>query len=548
MPNVKPNLHSYSRQELIDLRTIPRSIPLSHEIIDQIITNGITATNRFKNHRTKRGTKGVKRRRIPVIITSPNYELSRGPGSNTDNLIAIDCTKAPKPIQTVMGNRDHTRSYQQNRGIENQNLLTVKRISAFHRNRKLSFSLWNARSINNKIAALCSSIVENDTDIFAVTETWIGEHRQCAVSEFKASLSGYDVYQRPRANRKGGGVALIIRSDYKVKKMNSGLFKSFEHVDLTVKVNDVTTRIALIYRPPPSRTNGCKTADFLVEFASFLEVLVIAPGRLIILGDFNIHVDNATNGDALKFHDLLCSMNLVQLVRGSTHASGHTLDLVITRSIESPICTISDVTNDNSLPSDHSLIKFITDISRPHATKTTRVIRNIRSIRSDQLVEAIKKYKPVDSDDEYGISVDTLSVNFGKKLSDVMDMLAPAKKKVIVNKARAPWYTDELRLLRNNVRRLERAWLSSPLEINKQIFHGARTSYHDECERAKTQYHRSRIQSANTRKLFAVVDEITGDKKLTGAILPKHNDPQQMAQDFSDFFCGKDQETTRYIP
>lgn len=120
-----------------------------------------------------------------------------------------------------------------------------------------------------------------------------------------------------------------------------------------------------------------------------------------------------------------------------------------------------------------------------------------------------------------------------------MDMLAPAKKKVIVNKARAPWYTDELRLLRNNVRRLERAWLSSPLEINKQIFHGARTSYHDECERAKTQYHRSRIQSANTRKLFAVVDEITGDKKSTGAILPKHNDPQQMAQDFSDFFCGK---------
>lgn len=96
---------------------------------------------------------------------------------------------------------------------------------------------------------MCSSIVENDTDIFAVTETWIGEHRQCAVSEFKASLSGYNVYQRPRANRKGGGVALIIRSDYKVKKMNSGLFKSFEHVDLTVTVNDVTTRIVLTYRP-----------------------------------------------------------------------------------------------------------------------------------------------------------------------------------------------------------------------------------------------------------------------------------------------------------
>ncbi|PIK47192.1 putative RNA-directed DNA polymerase from mobile element jockey-like [Apostichopus japonicus] len=101
------------------------------------------------------------------------------------------------------------------------------------------------------------------------------------------------------------------------------------------------------------------------------------------------------------------------------------------------------------------LINFITDISRPYATKTTRVIRNIRSIRRDKLVEAIKNYEPVASDGEYGISVDQST------------------------------------------------------------------------------------SSANTRKLFAVVDEITGDKKSTGAILPKHNDPQQMAQDLSDFFYGK---------
>ena len=37
------------------------------------------------------------------------------------------------------------------------------------------------------------------------------------------------------------------------------------------------------------------------------------------------------NQDALKFNDLLDSMNLVQHVKGSTHRHGHTLDLIITR-------------------------------------------------------------------------------------------------------------------------------------------------------------------------------------------------------------------------
>jgi hypothetical protein len=54
---------------------------------------------------------------------------------------------------------------------------------------------------------------------------------------------------------------------------------------------------------------------------------------LIITGDFNIHVNSKTDGDSLKFVDL--SMGLQKLVEFSTHVSGNTLYLVITREVDS---------------------------------------------------------------------------------------------------------------------------------------------------------------------------------------------------------------------
>ena len=52
---------------------------------------------------------------------------------------------------------------------------------------------------------------------------------------------------------------------------------------------------------------------------------------LVLLGDFNIHVDVPTDMDAIQFRDLLDSTGLQQHVKRSTHIHGHTLDLLITR-------------------------------------------------------------------------------------------------------------------------------------------------------------------------------------------------------------------------
>jgi len=70
---------------------------------------------------------------------------------------------------------------------------------------------------------------------------------------------------------------------------------------------------------------------FLREFSDYLESLVLAKEQILIAGDFNIHVDDTRNVDALTFLDVLESFGLQQHVKQPTHVLGHTLDLIISR-------------------------------------------------------------------------------------------------------------------------------------------------------------------------------------------------------------------------
>ena len=81
---------------------------------------------------------------------------------------------------------------------------------------------------------------------------------------------------------------------------------------------------------------GLSTSLFLEEFSKLLESITADQRhkRLLIVGDFNIHVDNSNDTTARQFVDLLDSFNLVQHVCEKTHANGHTLDLVISNAMD----------------------------------------------------------------------------------------------------------------------------------------------------------------------------------------------------------------------
>jgi len=104
---------------------------------------------------------------------------------------------------------------------------------------------------------------------------------------------------------------------------------------------------------------------------------------LMILGDLNIHVDDATDSGASKLSDILASHSLHQHMKSLTHISGHTLDLFITRD-DLPVA-MSPI--DPPLLSDHSFI--VAECASPPPSSESaysRLVRNWHSLDIDVFV------------------------------------------------------------------------------------------------------------------------------------------------------------------
>ncbi len=86
--------------------------------------------------------------------------------------------------------------------------------------------------------------------------------------------------------------------------------------------------LATAYRPPGNHT------DFIKEFGDFISELVLAADKVLVVGDFNIHVDNEKDALGSAFLDILNSIGVRQHVSGPTHCQNHTLDLILSHGID----------------------------------------------------------------------------------------------------------------------------------------------------------------------------------------------------------------------
>ena len=133
----------------------------------------------------------------------------------------------------------------------------------------VSLGLINARSVNKRAAEIHHFLHLTSIDVLAITETWFTiDHGSDDLWAFFPD--GYSAVHVPRSGGKGGGVAILY-------------------------------------------------------------LLIDMPGKLLVVGDFNLHVDLADDGPARRFRDLVDSYGLCQHVKEATHVHGHTLDLVLSR-------------------------------------------------------------------------------------------------------------------------------------------------------------------------------------------------------------------------
>ncbi|XP_061133329.1 uncharacterized protein LOC133153215 [Syngnathus typhle] len=231
----------------------------------------------------------------------------------------------------------------------------------------LKFALLNTRSLNKK-GPILSEFITDNIDFFSITETWQKPLEYIHLN--RATPPGYTYMDKPRDGR-GGGIATIYRQHLKPTAVTITTPSSFEHQSFKLP-GPKPLVTAIIYRPPKPNP------AFLSDLSEFLTQLCAISPSVILLGDFNIHVDSTTCKTATEFLDILNSFNITQHVDFPTHKKGHTLDLICTTGL-----SISNLTSFNltDILSDHLALTLDIDIPTPLIKQQCSIsYRNMKSI------------------------------------------------------------------------------------------------------------------------------------------------------------------------
>jgi len=299
-----------------------------------------------------------------------------------NNLIYIKTEITPpclsgNPIQTLVTNRTEQYNGYYN-AICHHNLVNIAlNYDKMLKHQSLLAGYLNARSVKNKSTDISDFICDNKLDMCAISETWLRESD--AIVRGDITPAGYKLLHANRVGKRGGGVAILHKESLPCKKQKTQTFSTFELLEVFAKSPTRNIRLCCVYRPP----SGHAFSHFIDEFTVYLDQHATSTGNLLIVGDFNIHLNNKSDNKAITFSTLLNTMNLTQHVSAPTHDKGHTLDLIISRTVES---TVERVDHHPATFSDHTPITFLVNAEKPHNQPKTISFRNIKiktSIRSN---------------------------------------------------------------------------------------------------------------------------------------------------------------------
>lgn len=116
----------------------------------------------------------------------------------------------------------------------------------------------------------------------------------------------------------GGGTGLIFRDSLHVKMVDVGGKDSFEFSEWLVSCLGCSWRLLIVCHPPYFTEHNVTVSVFLREFSDYLKLFVLSKEQILIASDFNIHVDDTRNVDAVTFLDVLKSFGLHQHVKQPT--------------------------------------------------------------------------------------------------------------------------------------------------------------------------------------------------------------------------------------
>ena len=349
-----------------------------------------------------------------------------------------------------------------------------------------------------KTALIHDVIADHNLSLLALTETFVYEDSP-DVYKKDAAPEGYSIVHQHRQQKqgatstRGGGIALIHRSDIKVKilKVDPARFKSCEILLVRIPTVAKGVTIAILYRPPKGHI-----PDFVTELNDLICSDELGD-NFIICGDLNCPGPANTRGlinDDLRH--MIDEQNLTQHVHEATCRTGNILDHILT---PNDIRIVRDTAVHDVGLSDHSLVTCkISELTiKPVVQKVT--FRRWKRLDINEFKARIRSSpaytNPATTADSYADQLRTST-------TDILNHLLPEQSITKrIGKLSSRWLSEEAVKAKQERRKLERRWKSMGYEA-------VRVAYRKACKVANKLINQSRSEHYTRR-----VKESSGDPR-----------------------------------
>lgn len=340
--------------------------------------------------------------------------------SDNDSFIsAIDCTSLSDSDSFCSISETLGDTLRQNFNISSNQLLNVCHI--------------NAQSIPSHYNDLLEAFCGTNVHAILISESWFKPH----LLSTSYSLPGFILIRNDRVDKRGGGVAIYLRSDlpYTVVKQSSHNSYTAEYLFLEVRVKGVKTILGVVYCPP--------SVDYFSDLESALESLGSEYVHHIIMGDFNTDLLTPTSPRTLKLQNIIKSMGLHILPLHATHHNPNVdtwLDLMLISSL-SLIATHGQCSAPGFSRHDAIFVSYI--LKPPKAKPKILHLRSFARIDVDQLREDASTidWRSLLA----ATSMDEKVRLFNMKVINLFNIHAPIKK-IKLKRSPAPWMTEDIKL------------------------------------------------------------------------------------------------------
>ena len=307
-----------------------------------------------------------------------------------------------------------------------------------------------------------------------------------------------------------------------------------------------------IYRPDYSEKNRFTVKDFLKDFTLLLESFAVNRCPIVIVGDFNLHVEllnhqletlssskKVKHNDAVSFLKLLEDFDYSQQISKATQIQGGTLDLLIISKAFLDVVKCHDVGSRNEICStDHMPIHFSLDrIPVIQSKSHVYMHRDMNNLSNPVVLESIKEVNLQHVVSNSNINDAVLQYN--QILNKVTKKFFPSTLKSVKSRKSQKWFNSELTELKRTRRRSERKFKKYPTDEHYNEMENIRSFMRSSVKAAKTSFYKDHIgkHKGDLKKLYKTVNALVDEDEEN--ILPSESNYSKLADDFVEFFQSK---------